>query len=532
MNLNAGPIQLTYEGGFLRSFSADGEEVLRMIYFALRNRHWNTARITITDESVRSEADSFAIDYGWQVDDLGIQMLGSAHLEGGPDGSITFDFYGKAIHSFLRNRIGLCVLHPIEGLAGQPCVIHHPGGQSTNAVFPDLISPHQPFLNIQAITWTMVSGQRFRVSFDGDVFETEDQRNWTDASYKTYGTPLEQPFPVEVRAGTEIHQRVVFRPEDRLPTSPVSSPPFPGSVSSQTLMRQQQHPLNTQTVQGSVKTQTLEEKHRETTPIRLGLGHRADGPPLTAPEVDLLKPLGLSHLRADVYLSNHAWPTELSAALSDANQLGIPLELALFFGTDVRGERQQFIHFAQGQNIPLYSILLFQAETLTTTDALLNQVVPVFRANLAGVLLGGGTDGNFVELNRHRFNFDLVDFVTYSINPQVHAFDDQTLLENVVAQADTVRSARVLSGGKPIHISPVTLLPRHNPDAASGRVRDAPPADPRLLTGFGAEWTRRSLQTLLQAGTESVTYYETHGPRGLVNGEEAYLVLDVFRQIR
>ena len=34
----------------------------------------------------------------------------------------------------------------------------------------------------------------------------EDQRNWTDASFKTYGTPLKNPSPVEVKAGTKISQ--------------------------------------------------------------------------------------------------------------------------------------------------------------------------------------------------------------------------------------------------------------------------------------------------------------------------------------
>jgi D-apionolactonase len=38
----------------------------------------------------------------------------------------------------------------------------------------------------------------------------EDQRNWTDASFKTYSTPLELPFPVEVAAGERIFQRVVL----------------------------------------------------------------------------------------------------------------------------------------------------------------------------------------------------------------------------------------------------------------------------------------------------------------------------------
>lgn len=48
------------------------------------------------------------------------------------------------------------------------------------------------------------------------MFETEDQRNWTDASFKTYGTPLDRPFPVAVSPGEEVHQRVrlVITPDD------------------------------------------------------------------------------------------------------------------------------------------------------------------------------------------------------------------------------------------------------------------------------------------------------------------------------
>ena len=38
----------------------------------------------------------------------------------------------------------------------------------------------------------------------GDVFEIEDQRNWTDGSFKTYSTPLSLPFPVPVEAWTRM----------------------------------------------------------------------------------------------------------------------------------------------------------------------------------------------------------------------------------------------------------------------------------------------------------------------------------------
>ena len=41
-------------------------------------------------------------------------------------------------------------------------------------------------------------------SRQGDVFETEDQRNWTDASFKTYCPPLRLPFPRPFEDGEEI----------------------------------------------------------------------------------------------------------------------------------------------------------------------------------------------------------------------------------------------------------------------------------------------------------------------------------------
>ena len=48
--------------------------------------------------------------------------------------------------------------------------------------------------------------------FGGELFEMEDQRNWTDASYKTYCTPLHLPYPVELAAGERVIQSVTLRP--------------------------------------------------------------------------------------------------------------------------------------------------------------------------------------------------------------------------------------------------------------------------------------------------------------------------------
>ena len=48
----------------------------------------------------------------------------------------------------------------------------------------------------------------------------------------------------------------------------------------------------------------------------------------------------------------------------------------------------------------------------------------------------GGTNAYFAELNRQRPGIRFP--VAFSINPQVHAFDDLSLIENLEAQPETI----------------------------------------------------------------------------------------------
>jgi hypothetical protein len=63
--------------------------------------------------------------------------------------------------------------------------------------------------------------------------------------------------------------------------------------------------------------------------------------------------------------------------------------------------------------------------------------------------VGGGTNIYFTELNRFRPPVELLEFVTWSMNPQVHAFDDLSLVETLETQATTVESAQSFFGGLP-----------------------------------------------------------------------------------
>src|SRR5262249_42243488 len=111
-----------------------------------------------------------------------------------------------------------------------------------------------------------------------------------------------------------------------------------------------------------------------------------------------------------------------------------------------------------------------------------------------------------------------------SMNPQIHAFDELSLVEALEAQAETVRSANAFCGATPLAVTPITLRPRFN---AVATVEEAATeatlpweVDPRQMSLFGAAWTLGSVASLAPTGVESLTYFETTGPRGLLECEE------------
>ncbi|MDQ4140067.1 MAG: hypothetical protein M3142_06045, partial [Bacteroidota bacterium] len=415
---------------------------------------------------------------------------------GQADGTITFDLQGKAKSSFLKNRAGFCVLHPITGVTGQACRLEHPDGSFTYGTFPTFISPHQPFLNLTAMEWPIAEQGLARLEFSGDIFETEDQRNWSDASFKTYCTPLSQPIPAQVNAGDEIKQKVVFRLVKPVPVASAFKIPVP---------------------QIQINHQAVPFPH-------IGIGINPSGPDPNEKEAAFLQSLGLKHLRADIFLNQAIWLDQLKRAIRQSSTLRIPLELALFFGENATNELNQFLNFIQSQEVQLKSILVYDAKSRYTTDSFLQQVAPAIRTTFPGVLLGGGSDANFTEFNRHPFTLNYADFVAYAVNPQVHAFDDLTLIENTAAQADTVKSARHIAGKRPVHVSPVTLKPRFNAVATSGQTKFNISNDPRQPGNLIAGWTLASLKYLAEAGAASITYFETTGPRGIYQQDHPFAV--------
>ncbi|HLL45012.1 MAG TPA: hypothetical protein VK369_17800, partial [Segetibacter sp.] len=216
--LSAGSLKCIYENGNLRYVYLGDREVVRMIYSAVRDENWETVSYVISDEVIEAGEGSFTIKYNsfYQLNQIRYK---AAFEIIGKDNTISFSMKGEALDCFQTNRIGICVHHPVPECAGKKVLIKQKAVNAEVArsslvrseeaelgevessyagTFPILVSPHQPFKKVQQMQWLIEDGVDAQLTFEGDVFETEDQRNWTDASYKTYSRPLELPFPVWV----------------------------------------------------------------------------------------------------------------------------------------------------------------------------------------------------------------------------------------------------------------------------------------------------------------------------------------------
>jgi hypothetical protein len=506
--LRAGPLSLFFEAGDLRYIRLGEREVLRRVYVALRDRSWHTLPLELSNLQEEISLDSFRITFDAENKQGEIDFSWKGAIRGDANGTITFAMDGEARSTFLRNRLGLCVLHPIRGCAGEACRVEKVDGSVEASGFPRYISPHQPFLNVRAISHQIAPGLWAEVRFTGDVFETEDQRNWTDASYKTYSTPLEIPYPVEVKQGTRISQSVTLTLKGSAPAVEVSS--------SGTAVR-------------------LSLSHRPTGPLpSLGVGCGYEQNFLTEREIARLKCLNLSHLRIDFRPGLPDFDEQFKKAVECATQIAVPLEIAVMLGEAAEQELDRLKGLVAQFKPKVARWLIFHVSESSTTP----KWVTLARARLsvldANAKIGGGSNRYFAELNRARPSLDAVDFACYPLNPQVHASDRSTLVENLEGQAFVADTAHQFLGRLPIVVSPVTLKPRVPWSAASGDISGCLPrdVDPRQMSLLGAGWTAISIKYLAEAGVESVTYYELTGWRGVMERSDQGLPRsDQFRSI-
>jgi D-apionolactonase len=508
--LRAGPLTMTFQDGGLRYIRLGDHEIIRRIYCAVRGPDWETVPERRLGVSSSIGRDSFCIEFYVENVQYEIDFHWTGTIRGQTDGRVVFEINGVARSTFLKNRIGMCVLHPVRECAGVPCRIRQVNGDAIESAFPRSIAARNPFCDVVSIAHLVAPNLWAEMEFDGDVFEMEDQRNWTDASFKTFCTPLRLPYPVEIKEGQRIRQRVTLFLNGSAPKS--SNGP---SVNPRSTTR----PSN-----GPTELIFTSEPPRQLPQIGLDMAsHRRK---LVAEELRRLKHLSLSHLRVELHLAENEHRALLREANKEALEIGAPLELALFLSNNAESELADLVRQLYDLRPQVIRCSIFHRDMETADDELVDLSREYLTSFDQAIQMGWGTWANFAELNRSGRPTKRIDYVTYSLHPQEHAFDNMSLVETLPSQAATVENAKGRFGQVTVVVGPITLKKRVNQNASVAPRK--PPleelskrADERQVALFGAVWTLGSVKYLAESGVHSATYYETTGCLGIMSSKNS-----------
>jgi hypothetical protein len=504
--LRAGPLTMEYAQGDLRNIRRGKQTLLRRLYAAVRDKDWSTVPSSLTHLEESIQEDSFRMMYISEHKQGDIHFVWRGTLIGSREGILTFTFDGEAITTFERNRIGFCILHPAE-CAGVHALVEHTDGTQSEAVFPEFIDPDQPvhpFEEMRALTLFFDEAQ-VRIEMEGDIFEMEDQRNWTDASYKTFCTPLRLPFPVTLPAGTRIRQQITLTVSSTIPSTVRTL----SSVATELrLSSRQDHPLPA---------------------FGSGLPRSSELPEELS--LQRLQQLSLSHLRLELHLAQEGWKADLEQGARWSRILNVPLEVALLLSDPIEPGLSQLRAECEANPIRAARWLALPLRENLKQPQPWERWLPVVRRALESLTPGAsfvaGSGSDFIFLNRFPPRAEGWDALTFAINPQVHAFDNTSLMETLTVQSVVLRSVKRHAQGRPILISPITLLPRFNPYSAD-QMRPSPPIDARHASLFGAAWTLGSLCAMIEGEAAAITYYEAMGEGGIINADFVYPLYHIF----
>ncbi len=485
MRLESGPVSLELHGGSVRYVRYAGHEAIRGVDYLVRDDSWRTPPAALKPVHQEQNDDGFRVELDGEVKQDEIHYRYRLRITGDREGRVEIRADAEALSSFMTNRTGFVVLHPIMGVAGRPATVTHKDGSISETTFPELISPGQPIFDIRELIHEVTAGLcvtcRMEAELPQDpetIYEMEDQRNWTDASYKTYVGSLLDPWPYKIEAGQKITQRVELSFEVTRQVSPTDSGAalavrfgdgIKGKIPSVGLglMPTYRHGSG----EGNHPTRQLR-------PQFLAVYADCDDPDLAA----ILKDY---------------------ASIAEAYGAAIQLELVL-----PQGQSPKAVLGAAAAACDKAG--LDPARVIVCPRAYLKSIQPVgpwpevcdlahihnqARAAFPRATILGGMLNYFTELNRKRPPMATVDAISCTTAPIVHAADDQSVMETLEALPAVILSMRAMAAGKPLHLGPSAIGMRHNPYGAataanlhSERIAMAE-NDPRQAGLFAAAWT-------------------------------------------
>ncbi len=505
--VSCGPVSAVLEAGALRTITYRNSEILRSIAFLVRDVSWDTAPTEISRLIVDQQHDSFHITFDATCRTRDGTLTWTADISGAADGTIDFRSKATPEIDFSTNRTGFVILHPLEGVVGEPVEIVHSNGKKTAGRFPTLIDPEPCFTDIIALTSSHPSGLQVACEMAGGSWEMEDHRNWLDASFKTYIRPLALPYPYVLPAGQPVEQHVRVRVTER----GKGRRPVPRTSAAIELSL------------GAAAATVMPS---------IGLRAGRSWLSVSAADLEPARQTGMQLLHGRVDLCEDGNRETVRRLAQLCKRLGARLALEIIVPCKSNGSERLrvFAAWLIRSRVECESIAVAPSDDCIRMDpgpppppmAMLAELYSTARECFPRQILGGGVASAFAELNRNWPPSGLVDFVFYPIGSLVHACDDQTMVENLQSIPAGMATAGAFGGGKPVRIIQSTLgldlglEPRKAGEHGPRRTTLAQ-LDPRHRGLFGAAWALGAVANAAKAGATAIAPAALAGEFGLAH---------------
>ena len=445
--------------GSLGPFFSAGRQILRRIFVTVRDGDWQEVapirweideRGSTTHILARHRSDR--VDFEWEG-----KLQVSEDLR-----ELNFDFAGKVVRDMDVCRLGLIVLHPVELIVGARLTAMGPQGAQqvsvSRRIHPQPMVDGVPGAMTEPFSSLFIEREdfgRLELHFFGELFEMEDQRNWGDASFKTYCTPLRLGFPRRVTAGTTISHRVDVRYTPPLSGASVraAAPPAP----------------------------SLRPVHGVSRFPELGREWRGSA------SLDELNAQRWQHVHVD--MTDSPFAATLAALLESVTSPKLQVALRVADGETIPTE---FLAAVARYPARFARLLIYGPSTSPPSRLTLERCRQAIAAVSGSVPVWAATSGYFVEFNR-AIPFDLpVDGIAFPLTATVHSDDAATVNQNVATIRDMADTARELARGRRLALAPLA-------------VRFPPSAGRSLAPPLVASWLVQTLKHATQAGVTGIT---------------------------
>lgn len=376
------------------------------IYLTVRDPQWNTIEGSLVESAGSGANPDLRLQQRWRFE-VGGGLLDVQWELVVAGNTVTARFSAACDVELAFNRLGLCVLHPLE-LCGTRVDVD---GHAPYGGFPGDISPIPVFSGFTNLTYT-TGGLTVRLDCHGERFETEDHRNWSDAGWKSYSPPLAEPAPFLVAPGDH---------------------------------RQGELTLTASGHCGSGPGACLVEVGRGSDALLPALGC------LAGPEA----PPAWAQFTLVELVAGRVGRSRLDAAAASARAAGKPLDATLSVD---EVEAREWSTSLAGSGVR--RALLVARDTHCSTATLV-------KAGAGELAVGAGTRGYFAELHRHPGGYPTGQFLQFSVASEVHHTEIERVLDTVRALPVLTEQGLRLAAGRALRIGPVTLAQRFSVHAAA-----------------------------------------------------------------